>query len=469
MASLSYDQRKLNALFGCIALFMLPFLAAGLLTISVGLKEYSRGGGTQQWLVPIVAGGAFALFAIGFASMPLYAIRRSRADAAALEQGVIVDRSGATGAFLLVFAIIWNAIAFPVGFVVPRANDAPKWVLAFAILFPVIGVLLLIAAGYQLLRRHKYGASRLMLDHLPVATGTTFRGDIDTHLQEAPEGGFTLRLMCIRRVITGGSDNRSTREDILWAGEQTVSSGAAMRNPLGTRIPFTFTIPDDARPTDERTVADAIVWRISVKATLSGIDYAADFQFPVLSIGEHPHVPREFTVASTSASSWVPSAESHITITPLPEGGDEIVVSTHSRPSEIFGMLLFTAIWYGFVAIMLAVHAPLVFPILFSLFGLIVLFAIVDGLFGRSIIRASRTALTLRRAYPFGLGSTRTLNPSQIESVSSNLALASQSAASMYTIDVTLTGGEHVQAAKAIRERGDAELLTARIRGAGSR
>ncbi|HEX3110953.1 MAG TPA: hypothetical protein VHU41_17770, partial [Thermoanaerobaculia bacterium] len=352
MASLSYDQRKMNAGFGCIALFMLPFLGAGLLVISLGLKEYSRGAATQQWLIPIVVGGAFTLFAIGFASMPLYAVRRSRADAAALEQGVIVDRSGATGVTLLTFAIIWNAIAFPVGFVVPRAQDVPKWALVLVVLFPLIGVLLLFAAIYQLLRRHKYGASRLMLDHLPVATGTTFHGDIDSHVQEAPESGFTLRLMCIRRVITGSGKNRSTREDILWADEQSVSSAAAMRNPLGTRIPLSFTIPDDARPTDERDADDAIVWRISVKAAMSGIDYAADFQFPVLSTGEHPHAPREFAPVSMSASSWIPSAESHITITPLPEGGEEIVVATHSRPSEIFGMFVFTAIWYGFVAIM---------------------------------------------------------------------------------------------------------------------
>jgi hypothetical protein len=165
-----------------------------------------------------------------------------------------------------------------------------------------------------------------------------------------------------------------------------------------------------------------------------------------------------------SASSWVPSAASHINIEPLPEGGEEIVVATHSRPSEIFGMFLFVTIWYGFVAIMIAVHAPLFLPILFSIFGLVVLFAIVDAVAGRSIIRASRTALTLRRAYPFGSGSTRSIDRSQIESVSSNLALASQSAASTYTVDVTLTGGEHVQAAKAIRERNDAEMLAARVR-----
>ena len=455
----------MRAGFGCIALFMLPFLAAGLFTLSVAFKEYSRGAATQQWLIPMAAGGAFTLFALGFAAMPLYAMRRSQADAAALEQGVIVDRSGATGVSLLIFAVLWNSIAFPIGFLIPRGQGVPVWAFGIAMLFPAIGVILLISAAYQLLRRHKYGASRLMLDHLPVATGTTFRGDIDTHVQQVPESGFGLRLMCIRRVVSGSGKNRSMNETVLWADEQTVSSGAAMRNPLGTRIPFTFTIPDDARPTDERNSSDSVVWRITVKAEMTGIDYAADFQFPVLSTGEHPHAPIEFATARASASSWVPSAESHITITPLPEGGEEIVVSTHSRVSEIFGMFVFAAIWYGFVVLMIAVHAPFFFPILFSLFGLVIVFTIVDGLFGHSIIRASRTALTLRRAYPFGLGTTQSIDPTQIESISGNLALASQSAASLYTVDVTLKNGTHVQAAKAIRERSDAEMLAGRVRG----
>ena len=456
----------MRAGFGCIALFMLPFLAAGVITIFAGVKEYSRGAEMQQWLIPMVVGGAFTLFALGFAAMPLYAMRRSKADAAALEQGVIVDRGGAGSFGLLVFAVVWSAIAFPVAFLIPRDHDMPIWAFALAMLFPVIGVFLLIAAGYQLLRRHKYGSSRLMLDHLPVETGTTFHGDIDTHVQQVPENGFGLRLMCIRRVVSGSGKNRSMNETVLWADEQTVSSGAAMRNPLGTRIPFTFTIPDDARPTDERNSSDSIVWRIAVKAEMTGIDYAADFQFPVLATGEHPHAPREFAVATVNASSWVPSAESRIAITPLPEGGEEIVVSTHSRPSEVFGMFVFALIWYGFVAIMFAVHAPFFFPILFGLFGLVVVVALVDGLFARSIIRATRTALTVRRAYPFGLGVTQSIEPSQIESISSNLALASQSAASMYTVDVNLAGAKHVQAAKAIRERSDAEMLAARIRAA---
>jgi hypothetical protein len=397
-------------------------------------------------------------------------IRRSHADAAALEQGVIVDRSGATGVPLLIFALVWSAIAFPIGFFVwrglPAAGAAaPVWALALAMIFPIIGIILLITALYQLLRRHKYGSSRLMLDHVPVASGTTFRSDIDTHVKEAPESGFVLRLMYIHRVLNGGGRNRSMREDILWAGEQSLSAAVAMRNPLGTRIAFAFTIPDDVRPTDDRDSTDSILWRIAVKADVAGIDYAADFQFPVVSTGEHPHVPQEFAIAAASAASWVPSPSSHIAITPLPEGGEEIRVTTRPRASETLFLLLFAAFWYGILGVVIVSAGALFVPLLFGVFGLIVVAAILDNLLGRSIIRVSRTGLTLRREYPFGLGTGQTLAAAGIEAVSSNLALAFQSAASMYTVDVTLRNGTHVQAAKAIRDRHDAEMLAARVRG----
>ena len=113
MAPHRINQRAVRVGFGCIALFMLPFLAAGVSVIVVGMREYSRGAGTQQWLIPILAGSAFTIFALGFAALPLYAMRRANADASALQQGVIVDRTAASGVTLLIFAIIWQRHLVP--------------------------------------------------------------------------------------------------------------------------------------------------------------------------------------------------------------------------------------------------------------------------------------------------------------------------------------------------------------------
>ncbi|HEX7190777.1 MAG TPA: type II toxin-antitoxin system Phd/YefM family antitoxin [Thermoanaerobaculia bacterium] len=112
MASLSYDQRATGVGFGCIAAFMVPFLAAGFAVIVVGLREYSRGAEMRQWLIPIVVGSAFTIFSIGFAAMPLYAMRRARADADALQHGVIVDREAASSVSLhgCVGGVVWRTI-----------------------------------------------------------------------------------------------------------------------------------------------------------------------------------------------------------------------------------------------------------------------------------------------------------------------------------------------------------------------
>ena len=67
---------------------------------------------------------------------------------------------------LFIFAIVWNAISLPILWVV-RNDDTPhNRVIYIALIFPAIGALLLFASVYMLLRRRKFGASRLMLDHI---------------------------------------------------------------------------------------------------------------------------------------------------------------------------------------------------------------------------------------------------------------------------------------------------------------
>jgi hypothetical protein len=485
MSQLSYDQQASPAALpkagrrvagGCIALFMLPFLAAGLSVIAVGVRELRRGGGTQQWLVPIVVGAVFTAFAAGFVAIAFIAMRSASRDVAARAQnpeqpwrwrkewidGVIVDRSGPAAAFLFIFSIVWNAIAFLITFVLFTSAFQQQHAVAFVLIFPAIGVFLMVAAVYQLLRRRKFGVSRLMLDHMPITPGSTFRGDVDARVSDSPENGFQVRIMCVHRVTTGGSRSRSTSETIIWADEQTVAAGSAMRSPVGTRVPFTFTIPADARPSDERMPNDEIVWRIGVKAELPGIDYAATFEVPVFATGDAPHAQTRFAVAPAAAATWTPSAESHIAIGPVSEGGEEIRVTTRAKGSEMFGLAVFALVWFGVVGLMFAMGV-FFFAVLFALFGCVVVLAIADNYLGRTIIRASRTALLLRRSYPFGLKFERTIDPAEIESITSNLALSSQTAASLYTVDVTIRGGMHYNAARAIRERSDAEMLAVRL------
>ena len=486
MSQPSYDQPAASSLgsagsrvaAGCIAVFMLPFVAAGVGMIFLGIRELRRGQPTQQWLVPLLAGAAFATFATGFVGVAFTAMRSAARDVVARASnpqqpwrwrkewvdGVIVDRGGPTSAYLFVFAIVWNAISFGITYVlfsngVFHQKQPVVW---FVLIFPVIGAFLMVGAVYQLLRRRKFGVSRLLLDHIPIVPGTAFRGDIDARVNDSPENGFHIRLMCVHRVTTGSGRSRSTHETIVWADEQTVNAGAAMRSPVGTRIPFTFTVPADARPSDERLSNDEIVWRVAVTAELPGIDYAATFEVPVFATGDSPHAQTHYAVTAAAASAWSPARESRIAIEPLAEGGEEIRVATRAKGSEMFGLLVFALVWFGVVGVMIA-QGVFFFSLVFALFGSVVLLAILDNYVGTTVVRASRNGLLLRRRYPFGIKFDRNIRADEVESITSNLALSSQSAASLYTVDVTVRGGMHWNAARAIRERSDAEMLAARL------
>src|SRR6185503_2586845 len=77
-------------------------------------------------------------------------------------------------------------------------------------------------------------------------------------------------------------DDQTTTEHIRWQEEQRVR-GTAVRDyrGIGATIPVDFAIPADARGTDESMPRNTIIWRLSVSASLPGVDYAAAFDVPV--------------------------------------------------------------------------------------------------------------------------------------------------------------------------------------------
>jgi hypothetical protein len=151
-------------------------------------------------------------------------------------------------------------------------------------------------------------------------------------------------------------------------------------------------------------------------------------------------------------------------MSPTAEGGEEIRVRTHTHFREAVGLGVFCLLWFGFIALMITLHSPLFLPIVFSAFGLILLLLLFDFAFGRTTIRATRTALTLRREW-LGLHASRSIAPPQIESVSTTVGMTSGggSGTPYYMVSLKIRGGGQAIAAKYIRSRRDAEMLAARI------
>jgi len=288
-------RRGRELLLGCLAVFMLPFFAAGIGLVSLGIKAMQRH--EANAIAPLLAGVLFTGFSVSILAVVVTATRigaRSAAlQAAAPDQPWlwrpewsarrIPDRGSAKPILLWVFAIFWNAMAMPVIFLLAR--EWPKQhnpLLLLALIFPAVGLAFIVAAIYAGLRRLKFGLSACTIDSVPLRPGRTFHGEIAMRGDSVPEDGYRLSLLCVHRVITGQGKSRSIEETPLWQQEIRVSAASARRDPTGgIRVPFSITIPSDARSADFRNERDQIVWRLDASAEMPGVDYAASFELPV--------------------------------------------------------------------------------------------------------------------------------------------------------------------------------------------
>jgi len=376
--------------------------------------------------------------------------RQDWADRAIRDEAVVKP------GFLWVFGLLWIAISLPVLFAFRVTADRDRTTMIFLSLFPIVGVGVFMAAAYQSLRRRKYGVSLCRLQRLPVAIGSTFRGEVQARVHDLPEHGFQVELACVRRVVHRSGKSRSVRETILWQDEQTVGSGAAMPSPDGMRVPVHFAIPRDCEPTDDSNPSDSVLWRLIVRAGVPGIDYAARFTLPVFRTADAPEADNWPARATTG---WTPPP--NVVFSMSRSGGEDVVVKPAVPLGDWFGYLFFIALWYSALVLVYRMGAPLWIVVLFAVFGTIVLIAAADLLVGRSAISADPQTLTARRSW-LGLGRRRTFAANEVESIVTRVGTTT-GARARYNIEARFRDGKARVIAKHLVNRRDADGVAARV------
>jgi hypothetical protein len=175
----------------------------------------------------------------------------------------------------IVFVVLWNLIAVPVGIAVvheavPKGHQVP-WL---TLVFPLAGVAVAVSAVRRTLQYRRFGVSQLDLERVPIPVGHALVGTICAAIDALPPDSFRVVLACINRTTTSTGDDRPTSESIRWQEERRVP-GTTVRDYRGpgVTIPIAFAIPADARGTDESTPRNVIVWRLSVSASLPGVEH----------------------------------------------------------------------------------------------------------------------------------------------------------------------------------------------------
>ncbi|NHZ73762.1 MAG: DUF3592 domain-containing protein, partial [Nitrospirae bacterium] len=277
--------------------------------------------------------------------------------------------------FPLIFALFWNLISMPLLFLLPREvlENGNKLAL-IGLIFPVVGLGLIVWAARAFLHWKKFGDSVLEMSTFPGVVGGPLAGRILTSVDIQPISGFDLTLSSIHRVTTGSGKNRSTSERVQWQEMRHIDREALDYDPTRSSIPVAFDIPFEAEPTEERSADDETLWRLEVTAETAGIDYSAQFELPVFRTADsRPEVAAEESPwpAEEPQNVLVDLGRERIGKDWLSEGGFALSFAPARHKGAAWGLTLFTLLWTGFTALLIHLEAGLFFPIIWGLFNLL--------------------------------------------------------------------------------------------------
>jgi hypothetical protein len=465
---------------GCVVLFLLPFAAAGMFCAVRAFRLATAG----VWPDAVFLGiGALTFGGVGFGGLAgmRVAYRRLK-ETEALQAahpdepwlwrrdwaaGKIEDSTRDTVLGAWIFAVLWNLVSLPGGYIGLRAalyEGKPAGLVA--LLFPLIGLWLLARAVQATLRKEKYGVSLLELSTVPGVIGQNLAGTVRAALALPAAEGFQVNLTCTRRVTTRSGRSSSTSERILWQEEQRIK-GEQTRDYRGmnTRIPVRFQLPADVEASLTENPNDRVIWQLQVSASVPGVDYDATFEVPVYRTAASEQL-RSAEATGSAAVTPVPSqyaqpADSPITVT-TNRRGTEVLFPAARNPGPATGMTVFTVIWWAAVALQVYLGAPLLFPIVTALFGILIVFLALELWLKVSRVTVNGSALTIASGY-LTPGRERTLTAGEIADVVSAIGMQAGKTV-YYDVIIRRKDGKKITAGSSVRDKREAEWLAATIR-----
>jgi hypothetical protein len=471
-------------------LFGLPFAGFGLWVYSQAIRMIGAPPGNQSFWYPFMFGTIFSGIGFGFMFLAIAGNRKYsrqlrlqaehpaepwlwRDDWAA---GRAKSKTKGSMVTAWVFAIFWNLISGPlIIFALPNALRGKVLSVYFLLIFPAAGIVLLIYAIRKTIAFAEFGKTCFEMASVPGVVGRDLKGSIQARFPHSPDHGVQLRLSSVHRYVSGSGNNSTTNERILWRDEADLNPGQLYPGPAGTTIPVSFHIPLDSQPTDNRTPRDQFIWQLEAIAKVPGVDYHDVFEIPVFRTAQTPTFEEEEQAQTAASEFRAPemSRPVHTTVRVQPvDGGTEFYFPPARNKGFAASITLFAAIFSALGYFLIQPRVPIIFPIVFGGFGLLV------GYFALQMwLGTTRVVIGSSLRFQSGLlggGKVREIALSDIASITDRIGAQSRNGTGTpyYDIEMNLPNGKKLTLGRSVRDQREVEWLISemsRLVGIGER
>ncbi len=313
--------------------------------------------------------------------------------------GRIAGSSRAAAYLVIAFAVLWNLISLPAAMIVPGELAEGNRAAAFALLFPLVGLCLAAWAIHAWLRMKRFGTPTLNLLRLPVALGGRLKGSIRVEAPVSVTTDFGLELECVEIRTRGTGKNRKTVEKLLWQKQWRVPRHQCQIGPTFTTIPVDVALPADQPETTMDGGPDKILWRLEATGVCPGPDFWSKFELPVFKTAETPDPAEAAAEPATRADAPDLRALAAIGIDyqRTAQGAEAWTFRRGHNRSVAVWLTGFAALWTVICIGLFMLDAPLLFPIVFTLADLAIVWWALHTWFTEYHVTLDRGLLTLVR------------------------------------------------------------------------
>ncbi len=383
--------------------------------------------------------------------------------------GRIRSARGSETRFLWGFAILWNLISTPLMLALSgEITEKENYGALIGLLFPIVGIGLLVAAVRKTIQARKFGDCLFLMDRVPGVLGGEVAGTVVFPRGLSGSEPVSVKLSCIREVKQRSGKSTSTSEHVEWNIERPAILLTPTGDGAGHSARLLFSIPYDSSPTGRIDANRRIFWKLEANAAVPGVDFATSFEIPVYKTqASSPQKTEELLRSEemlAETQPMTPLDQTIVSMGPSAAGGTEFVIRSSKGVSGKLGALILALIFGGIALLLGYAEAPFLLPLVFGGIALLILLLLLFNAFGESRIVVEDGYVSVRNSL-FGITRGRRISCSNIAKIGIT-GNASTGQRGYYSINLTGQDGKKSSPLQGLPDRHQASWLAEEVRKA---